>query len=130
VEVSCKDPLDLVFFILMLFPNHATLSFFICWGVLVKDDKSDPLAGGYIVQMTMHVDPGHLMPCHNEVYHRHRRARALRRSQKESMLGIYESTMLHGVVLIPKTKRPELYFMEAHTCPLERQLLVRMYLCW
>jgi hypothetical protein len=53
VEVSCKDPLDLVFFILVLFPNHATLSFFICWGVLVKDHKSDPLGGGYIVHMVI-----------------------------------------------------------------------------
>jgi hypothetical protein len=34
-----------------------------------------------------HVDPGHLIPCHNEVYHHHRRARALRRSHKERMMG-------------------------------------------
>jgi hypothetical protein len=27
------------------------------------------------------------MPCHNEVYHHHRRARALRRSHKERMMG-------------------------------------------
>jgi hypothetical protein len=82
MEVSCKDPLDLGCFILVLFSDLATLSFYICWVVMVKDGKSDPLGGGYIGHMTMHVDPGHLMPCHNEVYHRHHRARALQRSHK------------------------------------------------